>query len=70
MSTKQAWEQEVVIASLFYQGTSPQAEQGRRAEPGLSGLVTRLMMDDTWPRQLYLANTLPDSDLHSNWPKQ
>ena len=71
VSAKQAWEQEVVIASLFCHRTSPQAEKGGRAEPGLGGDVTTLMTIPgpgiTWPRQLtYLANTQPESDLA--WP--
>ena len=37
VSAKQAREHEVIIAALFCQGTSPQAENGRRAGPGFGG---------------------------------
>ena len=65
---KQAWEQEVVIASLFCHRTSPQAQKRGRAEPGLGGDVTTLMTIPgpgiTWPIQL----TLPTHNLKVTWP--
>ena len=44
MPAKQSRHEKVLVKALFHKRTSPQAEKGRRAEPGWNNITLKLVL--------------------------